>query len=84
MMMYKIRDKKTGLYFVKVNEGINTIGQDGKTYKTSSWNDKGKVFQDESTLKSAIKKLTTVKKSKLRDDVIYPEYSIEGLDIETI
>lgn len=82
--MKRIKDKATGLYFVKINEGCNTIGEDGKSYKTSTWNEKGRIFQDERSLNLAMLKLTTIKDSKLRGGLVYPTYSVKDLEIEPI
>lgn len=79
--MYKIRDRKTGKFFVKVKTGSWTKKANGKCYKDSEWSDTGKVIISEAQLNTALKALTSIRTSDKLPSPIYPTYTLADLQV---
>ena len=80
--MFRIKNKE-GKYFKKVKSSRFQL-KDGKYYKESEWDNKGKVFMDEDELNRALNKLTTVSLVLRGAHEAYPTYSREDLIIERL
>ena len=82
-MLYKIKNKKTGQYFVKVLGGTYHLGEDKNHYKIPEWvHLKGTIFDSKEALNRALNKLTKVSPStQIRPYPLYPVCTMEDLEI---
>ena len=85
-MLYKIKNKKDGKYFVKVLGGTYHLGEDKNHYKIPEWvHLKGTIFQTEAELNRALNKLTKISPAtSIRPYPIYPSCTMDDLEIEKI
>lgn len=85
-MLYKIKNKKTGEYFVKVLGGTHQLDENKNCLKITRWTESGGTILDtQAKLNRALNSLTKVSPATaIRPYPYLPTYTLEDLEIVEI